>query len=50
MGLEFGHDLFVSNYACFDGMAKSVLKTAYELLERKEFSEILEQQWTVGRR
>jgi hypothetical protein len=50
MGLEFGHDLFISNYECFDGMAKSVLSTAYGLLGRSEFSKILEKHLEYGRR
>lgn len=50
MGLEFGHDLFISNYECFDGMAKSVLSTAYKLLDRNVFATILEKHWEYGRR
>lgn len=49
MGLEFGHDLFISNYECFDGLTKNVLKHAYELLGRKEFFEILDAHYAVGR-
>ncbi|KAL3112198.1 hypothetical protein niasHT_016971 [Heterodera trifolii] len=49
MGLEFGHDLFMSNYACFDGMAKSVLMTSYELLGRKQFATLLEKHMEVRR-
>ena len=44
MGLEFGHDLFISGYECFDKMAKNVLATAYRLLKRENFGKILEAQ------
>uniref|UniRef100_A0A1I8BWJ5 Uncharacterized protein n=1 Tax=Meloidogyne hapla TaxID=6305 RepID=A0A1I8BWJ5_MELHA len=50
MGLEFGHDLFISNYECFDGMTKSVLEVTYGLLKREEFGKILKAQWEYGRR
>lgn len=50
MGLEFGHDLFVSNYECYDGMVRCVLSTAYGLLGRNKFATILEKQCEHGRR
>uniref|UniRef100_A0A915E373 Histone PARylation factor 1 n=1 Tax=Ditylenchus dipsaci TaxID=166011 RepID=A0A915E373_9BILA len=50
MGLEFGHQLYLSNYACFDGLAKSVLCNAYNLLNRSQFTDILQAQYNKGRR
>lgn len=41
MGLEFGHDIFWSNYGYFDKMAAKLLIMAYDLLNRKAFSRIL---------
>ncbi|VDM27493.1 unnamed protein product [Toxocara canis] len=41
MGLELGHNLFMSNYADFDKLAASLLSSAYALLGRNEFSCIL---------
>ncbi|KAH7709268.1 hypothetical protein AAVH_23473 [Aphelenchoides avenae] len=49
MGLEFGQDLFYSNYDTFEKLAHNVLKTAYQLLDRKPFLEILETQSKHGR-
>ncbi|MCP9266207.1 Ig-like and fibronectin type-III domain-containing protein [Dirofilaria immitis] len=42
MGLEFGHDIFWSNYDFFDKMAEKVLTMAYKLLNRGVFARILE--------
>jgi hypothetical protein len=42
MGLEFGHDLFYSNFETFHKLAHNTLKTAYEQLGRLRFVEILE--------
>ena len=50
MGLEFGHDLFISNYECFDAMTKNVLEVTYKLLKREVFAKILKEQWENGRR
>ena len=50
MGLEFGHDVFVANYPTFDVLSKSVLSTAYKLLNRDNFARILEAHWEYGRR
>ncbi|KAH7703115.1 hypothetical protein AAVH_29721 [Aphelenchoides avenae] len=49
MGLEFGQDLFHSNYDTFEKLAHNVLKTGYQLLGRKPFVEILEAQSKQGR-
>ncbi|KAM3726665.1 Histone PARylation factor [Dirofilaria immitis] len=43
MGLEFGHDIFWSNYDFFDKMAEKVLTMAYKLLNRGVFARILEE-------
>lgn len=50
MGLEFGHDLFVSGYSAFDSITKSVLSTAYQLLKRDNFNKILDAHYEYGRR
>ncbi|OZC10445.1 hypothetical protein X798_02488 [Onchocerca flexuosa] len=42
MGLEFGHDIFWSNYGFFDKMAEKLLTMAYKLLNREAFARILE--------
>ncbi|GMT24703.1 hypothetical protein PFISCL1PPCAC_16000, partial [Pristionchus fissidentatus] len=42
--LEFGHDLFVSNFETIDAMAKRNLTMAYKLLGRDEFVAIVEAQ------
>lgn len=42
MGLEFGHDLFFSNYEIYDVLASHTLTTAYKLLKRSAFADILE--------
>lgn len=41
MGLELGHNLFLSNFSDFDKLAVSILNGAYTLLGRDEFSRIL---------
>uniref|UniRef100_A0A915ATU0 Aprataxin and PNK-like factor PBZ domain-containing protein n=1 Tax=Parascaris univalens TaxID=6257 RepID=A0A915ATU0_PARUN len=41
MGLELGHNLFLSNFVDFDKLAVSILSGAYTLLGRDEFSRIL---------
>ncbi|MFH4979245.1 hypothetical protein AB6A40_005954 [Gnathostoma spinigerum] len=50
MGLEFGHELFMSNYCDVDRMAVSVLTTAYTLLERSAFAKILKAHTDVRRK
>ncbi|VDN18382.1 unnamed protein product [Gongylonema pulchrum] len=50
MGLELGHNLFWSNYEVFDQMSKKVLMTAYNLLKREVFAEILEMHMRIRRR
>ncbi|KAL3981565.1 hypothetical protein ACH3XW_43610 [Acanthocheilonema viteae] len=42
MGLEFGHNIFWSNYVFFDKMALKILTTAYKLMNREAFAHILE--------
>uniref|UniRef100_A0A8R1XZP2 Aprataxin and PNK-like factor PBZ domain-containing protein n=1 Tax=Onchocerca volvulus TaxID=6282 RepID=A0A8R1XZP2_ONCVO len=41
MGLEFGHDIFWSNYGFFDKMTERLLTMAYKLLNREAFARIL---------
>uniref|UniRef100_A0A0R3S4H6 Uncharacterized protein n=1 Tax=Elaeophora elaphi TaxID=1147741 RepID=A0A0R3S4H6_9BILA len=42
MGLELGHDMFWSNYGCFDKVAKRLLVTAYKLLDRNTYAHLIE--------
>ncbi|KAK0414240.1 hypothetical protein QR680_007224 [Steinernema hermaphroditum] len=41
MGLEFGHDLFLANNKVFDNLAFRVLETAYTLLKRSKYVDVL---------